>query len=160
MLAQFRAAAEQAAGGPRAAAEAEQTATQVARLGREERRLIDAYQAEVITLDELRERRERLQAQREALAREQARRERQRQASTRAREVLTDLTAFCARVSQRLDAATFAERQAILQLLVEKIVVGEETLEIRHVLPLRGAPQHPGGPSPPDSGLRLHGMLQ
>ena len=53
---------------------------------------------------------------------------------------MTDLTAFCARVRGRLDEATFADKQAILQLVIERIIVGDGSLEIRHVIPLRSPP--------------------
>ncbi len=36
----------------------------------------------------------------------------------------------------RLGEATFAERQRILRLLIEGVMVGEDSLEIRHVIPL------------------------
>jgi len=107
LLAQFEAFAQRdPAGGE---AQAEQLATQVARLAREEQRLIDAYQGEVISLDELRQRRERVQQQREGLERQRAAYARQREQAARAQEVLTDLTAFCARVSSRLAMAPFSE---------------------------------------------------
>jgi site-specific DNA recombinase len=92
LLAQFEAFAQRdPAGGE---AQAEKVAIQVARLAREEQRLIDAYQGEVISLNELRQRRERLQQQREALERQRAAYARQREQAARAQEVLTDLTAF------------------------------------------------------------------
>ena len=53
-----------------------------------------------------------------------------------AKEVWADLTAFCERVRARLDEATLAERQRILQLLIDRVIGGEDTLEIRHVIPL------------------------
>ena len=53
-----------------------------------------------------------------------------------AKEVWADLTAFCERVRSRLDEATLAEKQRILQLLIDRVIVGEDALEIRHVIPL------------------------
>jgi site-specific DNA recombinase len=100
-------------------AQQSQLAARIQRLGRQEQRLLDAYQAEVISLEELTERRQHL-------------------------AVLGDLTRFCERVRGRLQDATFAEKRAILELLVERIIVGEDTLEVRHVIPLRG-PAEPGG---------------
>ena len=50
------------------------------------------------------------------------------------------------------------ERQQLLQLLIERVIVGEDTLEIRHVIPLGRpklealAPAPPNG-SPEGSGL-------
>jgi site-specific DNA recombinase len=73
--------------------------------------------------------------------------------------VLEDLQVFCRRIDVRLDEATFEEKQAILQLLIERIIVGEDTLEIRHVIPLDGAPRNSmGSVAPPESGLRSDGV--
>jgi site-specific DNA recombinase len=130
----------------------------VARLQREEKRLIDAYQAEVIDLDELASRRKQLAERRRALSAQREQRLRLGEQAARAREAYGDLNAFCERVRSRLDGATFEEKQSILQLLIERIVVGEDTLEIRHVIPLRGPDKGSGGPGPPRVGLRSDGM--
>jgi hypothetical protein len=37
----------------------------------------------------------------------------------------------------RLEEATLANKQRISQLLIERVIVGDDTLEIRHVIPLR-----------------------
>ena len=58
---------------------------------------------------------------------------------------MADLTAFCERVRGRLDEASFDDRQAILQLVVERIIVHEGSLEIRHVIPLHSPPPGAGG---------------
>ena len=114
---------------------------QLRRLEREEQRLVDAYQAEVIDLAELKARREQIRGRRQVLTtqRDQERRlQGERQA---ARAIWSDLEAFCRRVRSRLDEATLAERQRVLQLLIERVIVGEDSLEIRHVIPLG----HTGG---------------
>src|SRR3712207_7545580 len=59
------------------------------------------------------------------------------QQRAKAETVRTSLAAFCARIRSRLDGATFDDKQAILQLVIERIVVGDGRLEIRHVIPLR-----------------------
>ncbi|MGI9148529.1 MAG: hypothetical protein ACR2IK_18595, partial [Chloroflexota bacterium] len=104
------------------------------RLSREERRLLDAYQADVISLDELSERRVHLEQLRRALIVQQEQAEQLRRERFRAQEVLASLTAFCERIGAHLDQATFEERQVLLNLVVERIIVGEDTLEIRHVI--------------------------
>ena len=63
------------------------------------------------------------------------------------------MAAFCERVRGRLDDASLAERQAILQLVVERVIVHEDNLEIRHVIPLRSPP--PGREEPPRANGRL-----
>jgi len=131
---------------------------QLKRLDREERRLIDAYQSEVIDLDELRERRQALEERRQTL-RHHHEQERQRQRhAAHAQDVLDDLRSFCDRIQSRLTNASFEEKQSILQLLIERIIVGDDTLEIRHVIPLRNPGQPPTGPAPPNSGLRSDGV--
>ena len=68
-----------------------------------------------------------------------------------AKAVWSDLEAFCRRVRSRLDEASFAERQRILQLLIERIIVGEDSLEIRHVIPLGQAGGGSSGSGPEGS---------
>src|SRR2546422_11104348 len=48
-----------------------------------------------------------------------------------AKEVWADLSAFCERVRSRLDEATLAERQRILQLLIDRVIVGEDRKSTR-----------------------------
>jgi site-specific DNA recombinase len=145
LLAQFRQfASVTGEGDEEEQAETQRLAARIERLGREESRLIDAYQGEVITLPELAQRRHQLAQRRQALIEQQAQQARLRQQRVHAQEVLEDLTTFCERIRTRLAEATFADQQAILQLLIERIIVGEDTLEIRHVIPLRGLPPTPG----------------
>src|SRR4051794_25006310 len=123
-------------------------------LARADARLLDAYQAEVIGLEELAERRRQLAGQRHAFERELERQRGLRHRRAEADEVMADLTAFCARVRGRLDGASFADRQAILQLVVERVIVHEGGLEIRHVIPLHSPPPEREGPSQADGRLR------
>jgi hypothetical protein len=51
-------------------------------------------------------------------------------------------------VRSRLDEADLAEGQRSLQLLIERVIVGEDSLEIRHVIPLGRAGGEPSGPGP------------
>jgi site-specific DNA recombinase len=139
--------------------EANKLELNLARFEREEKRLLDAYQAEVITLEELATRRKQLGERRQALILEQERQKKLWQQSVKADRVLEDLTNFCQRIRSRLQNATFAEKQAILQLVIDRIIVGEDTLEIRHVIPLRNLPPGDGSDSdPPKVRLRSDGV--
>src|SRR5262249_42940036 len=72
LLAQFRSFSQVAIDGDAAEqAEDQRLGARIDRLGREEKRLLDAYRAEVITLEELAQRREQLRRRRQALADEQ-----------------------------------------------------------------------------------------
>jgi site-specific DNA recombinase len=127
---------------------------QLLRLGREEQRLLDAYQAEAIDLAELKSRREHIQGRRQVLITQRDQEQRLHTERQAAKAVWSDLEAFCRRVRSRLDEATLAERQRILQLLIERVIVGEDSLEIRHVIPLgcTGAELSGHGAEGPPSG--------
>jgi site-specific DNA recombinase len=120
------------------------------RLDREEQRLLDAYQAEAIDLDELKRRREQIQGRRVVLTAQRGQEQRLRRERQTAKEAWADLTAFCQRVRSRLDEATLAEKQRILQLLIDRVIVGEDALEIRHVIPLGRLKAEPAEPGPTD----------
>ena len=121
----------------------------VARLDREEQRKLDAYQAEAIELDELKKRREQIQIRKQILTMQRDQEQRLRCERQTAKEVWADLRAFCERVRSRLDEATLAERQRILQLLIDHVIVGEDALEIRPVIPLGRLKAEPADPGPP-----------
>ncbi len=166
LLEQFHQQAQFAAqGDAHERAEAQRLTARLERLGREDRRLLDAYQAGILSLAELAERRDTVNQRRQAVEDQREQQSRLRRERAHAQTVLTDLRAFCARVRTRLAAATVADQQAILALLVERIIVHDDHLEVRHVIPLR-TPDSPtpanGGPAPPRSaanlGLRSDGL--
>jgi site-specific DNA recombinase len=134
-------------------AEQHHIARRLDRLAREERRLLDAYQAGVISLQELTERRFHIEHRRHGLIEQREHDALLRRERIRAQEVLTSVTAFCERVGSRLAEATFEEKQVLLNLLVERIVVGENTLEIQHIIPLVHGP--PTGVSSTEPSRRL-----
>jgi hypothetical protein len=107
---------------------------------------------------ELSERRTQIAQQCRALDREQELQQRLRQQRTKAEEVLLNLETFADRVRLRLTEADFTEKQAILQLVIEHVIVGEDTLEIRHVIRLRSPVPDPGGHPPPGVPLRSDGV--
>jgi site-specific DNA recombinase len=152
LLAQFERFAAGADGGTAQDRATEQRIhARLERFARAERRLLDAYQAEVISLAELAERRDQIVEQRRSLERQQEQQLRMRQQRLKAQEVLTSLSAFCDRIQTRLHEASFADKQAILQLVIERIIVGDGSLEIRHVIPLRSTP----GDTPTEPNGRL-----
>ena len=113
--------------------------TRLDRLDRADRRLLEAYQAEVISLNELSQQRCALAEQRRILEQQHEQHRRLCAEQAQSRETLANLSAFCERVRSRLQTISITERQAILQLVVERIILHEDnTLEIQHVIPLRG----------------------
>ena len=104
-------------------------------LEREKTRLVDAYQAEVIELAELAERRQRLTEQGQLLrARVQ---EIKQQRLDRAAELrlLEGVDAFCASIRDAMVAPSFEVKQKVLQLVVQRIVVEDHRITIEHVVP-------------------------
>ena len=159
LVAQFEhLAATAEAGTTRDRAADQQLRARLDRLTRADRRLLDAYEADAISLAELSERRHHLAEQRRGLERQQQERDRLRQQHAQAEAVRTSLSAFCARVGARLDEATLADKQVILQLVVERIIVGEGSLEIRHVIPLSANQPGSDGPNVPNAQLRTDGL--
>jgi site-specific DNA recombinase len=159
LLAQFQRLTELSlAGDQQEQAEAQQLEVRIQRLGREESRLLDAYQAGVLSLDELAQRRPLLEQRRRALVAQREQQGRLRQERARGQAVLMELTTFCERIRARLSEASFEDRQAILQLLIERVIVGDDTLEIRHVIPLSSLPPGASGPDAPDARLRSDGV--
>ena len=130
------------------------------RLCREDTRLVGAYQSGIIELEELQERRAKIEERRKTLRTRHEQQVRLRYQATQAREVLESLEVFRQQINSRLDNATFEEKQAILQLLIERVVVGEDSLEIHHVVPLGSdLPRGPSNPvTPSGPGLRSDGV--
>ena len=160
LLAQFdRFAAAADAGSAREQAAEQQLRARLDRTARDDKRLLDAYQAGAVSLSELSQRREHLVQERKGLEQQQEEQTRLRQQRLQAEAVRTDVAAFCDRVRSRLADATLTEKQAILQLVIDRIIVGEGCLEIRHVIPLRSLPPGSSGPAPPKTTrLRTDGV--
>jgi site-specific DNA recombinase len=118
--------------------EEQRLTAQLRRLDREDQRLMDAYQAEVIELAELQQRQLQISARRGVLKTQYDQQVQLRSQRQVARQVLHDVTDFCERIRAGLHQATCADKRRILQLLVDRIIVGEGSLEIRHVIPLGG----------------------
>ncbi len=104
-------------------------------LEQQRERLTDAYLAKVLALDEFKRRREGLE-QREIGIAEQAR---QLEASVGRHDQLAGMVqsieAFCQRVQRGLSGATFDQRRQLIELLIDRVVVTDEEVEIRYVIP-------------------------
>ena len=55
------------------------------------------------------------------------------------------LTAFLSRLRRAAESRSVIERQKIVRLLVKEILVGEDTITIRHSIPIPSAPPQTGG---------------
>ena len=144
----LRARFEESRGDPAAADSAsEREGARIARqlkvLRREVERLIDAYQAAAITLAELQERRRQIEDHGRHL---QARLDAIRcQRSGRQQELrlLQGLEAFCDGIRDALIDPPFETKQKVLRLVIDRVVVEEDRLVIRHVVPTTPAGLQP-----------------
>ena len=104
-------------------------------LDREVTRLIDAYQAEVIDLTELAERRRRLDDHGRMLRERVREIEQQRTERTAELRLLEGVEAFCTSIREAMEEPSFTVQQKVLQLVVNRIVVEDHQVIIEHVVP-------------------------
>ena len=125
---------------------------ELTRVGKSIERLLSAYQEELVSIEQLRERMPPLRQREHALRAElQAIAD---QANDRAMflRLAETLTAFLARLRSAADTLDVLERQRIVRLVVKEVLIGDDTIVIRHCIPLAspsspaGAPPTPGRP--------------
>jgi len=118
-------------------------------LERQRQRLLDAYLAEVVGLAELERKRHELDRRRATLATQQRQLDAIAQQRLELRAVADGIQAFCQTVRAGLATASFAQRRLLVELLIDRVVVTDDKVEIRYVLPTS-----PDGPHPPFCQLR------
>jgi len=113
-------------------------------------RLVTAYQETLLSLDELRTRMPELRRREQTLQAEL--RSITDQTNDRAAYLrLTEtLETFMERLRSSAQTLDITERQRIVRLLVKEVLVGDDTIIIRHSIPIPTAPT--GSDAPPDSG--------
>src|SRR5689334_1228942 len=112
-------------------------------------RLLNAYQEGLLSIEQLRDRmpmlrqrEQRLRAELQAIA---------DQINDRAAflRLAETLTAFLTRLRSAAQTLSVIERQKIVRLLIKDILVGEDTITIRHSIPIpSGSPQNGGSDDP------------
>ena len=133
------------------AADPKRTRTQaverdLARVGKTIERLLTAYQEDLVSLDQLRERMPLLRQREQTLRQELnalVEQTRDRAAHLRLAETLS---AFLTRLRASAETLDIVERQRIVRLLVKEVLVSDDTVTIRHCIPV------PSGPPPTGSG--------
>ena len=98
-------------------------------------RLTEAYLGGVIPLPEYRRRRGELEARAAALAEQEARLAGEAERLDKAAGLAASLGSFCERVSAGLRDAAFDRRRELVELLIDRVVVTDDLVEIRYVLP-------------------------
>lgn len=99
------------------------------KLQRQRQRLLDAYQAGILTLPELTERQNPLVLELRQL-------ETQLAAANHVATQAIDEQAFMAQIARALDATDVQTKQQVIRLLIEQVVVNDNELIIEHIVPL------------------------
>jgi site-specific DNA recombinase len=115
------------------------------RLERQSQRLLDAYQAEIISLDELQSRRKKMTAELHQIAQELQQLTQTQQQTMHWQQVMDHADTFRQLLGEQLDQLGFEERQVVVQCLISKVIITGEEVDIYYVLPFVEAPQ--GSPS-------------
>jgi site-specific DNA recombinase len=105
-------------------------------------RLTEAYLGGVIPLPEYRRRRGELEARAAALLEQGAQLTGEAERLDRAAGLAASVGAFCERVSAGLRDATFDRRREVVELLVDRVVVTDDQVEIHYVLPTSPQGEH------------------
>lgn len=124
---------------------------ELARVGNSIERLLNAYQEQLLSLEQLRDRMPSLRQREQALRADlQAIADQTKDRATFLRLAET-LTAFLGKLRSAADTLDVIERQRVVRLLVKEILIGEDTIVIRHSIPVGTPPVPPTG-HPPASG--------
>ena len=121
---------------------------ELTRVGRGIERLLNAYQEELLSLEQLRERMPPLRQREQALHAElQAIADQATDRATFLRLAET-LTAFLARLRSAAGTLDIIERQRIVRLVVKDILIGDDRIVIRHCIPVAPTSPPPGSCAP------------
>src|SRR3954451_11005305 len=112
-------------------------------------RLTEAYLAGVVPLSEYERRRRDAEARLAALDGQERELTHDTDRQAEIAHLAAHAEAFCQRVRQGLEQADLARKRELLELLIDRIVVTDETVEIRYVIPVG-----PGGERDPFCLLR------
>jgi len=119
-------------------------------------RLLNAYQEGLLSIEQLRERMPALRQRERAVRAElQAIID---QAADRAAflRLAETLTSFLARLRTAAETLSVTERQRIVRLVVKEVLIGDDTITIRHSIPVpSGPPQDRDSQRPPSGGQSL-----
>ena len=107
-------------------------------------RLTQAYLNNVIQLEEYQRRRSQLESQEQALIMQQQQLVLQAQQKLEIANLAQGIEAFCQRVNAGLSQANFEQKRKLVELLIDRVIVTDNEVEIRYVIPThaRGETTH------------------
>jgi site-specific DNA recombinase len=104
-------------------------------LERQQERLLEVYLGEVIGREEFERKRKELEDTGNALHRQLRQLEAQVQKQLDVVKLAAGIGDFCGRIQPTLDALTFEQRRQLVTLLIDRVIVDDEKVEIRYVIP-------------------------
>lgn len=107
-------------------------------------RLMEGYLAGVLDLEDLRERKGKLEEKLEGLRRQEQQLLAETLQEDRMRAVALNMEEFRAAIARGLDQMDFTQRRALVELLIDRVVVDPPQVEIRYIIPLSGPAQRNG----------------
>ncbi|MDQ4103696.1 MAG: recombinase family protein, partial [Actinomycetota bacterium] len=117
-------------------------------------RLIKAYQEELISLDELRDRMPELRSRETSLRSQLSELDAQLVDREAYLQLATGLEDFLARLRTNAGTATIPEQQRVLRLLVKDVLIGPERILIRHSIPTKADTTTPTKTTPKTTATR------
>lgn len=124
----------------------EKVAAELARLHQQTDKLLDAYQEQLLDLEELRRRAPQLKQREQALEKELQSLNLQALEQDRLAEMNISMERFMEQLRHSAQQLDVEQKQKIVRLLVREVVVGTDTLTIHHSIPLstnRGGQKEP-----------------
>ena len=124
---------------------------ELARITTRMRRLLDAYQNEIITLDDLKERKTPLQARSHSIQSEPGALKAAELDHGARLSLATSMEQFLGRLREGVRSLSLAECQRIVRLLVRQVRLGKDEITICHSIPIPTPPPHRSSPSGNDT---------
>jgi site-specific DNA recombinase len=132
----------------------ETTRRVLGQLDRQLQRLLDAYLAEVIALPEMERKRQELDRRRDTILAQQRQLDAAAQQRLELAAVANGIGTFCQTIRAGLATAAFTQRRQLAELLIDRVIVTGDQIEIRYVLPTS-----PDGPHRPFCQLRKDHLI-
>ncbi|MCZ7568805.1 MAG: recombinase family protein [Ardenticatenaceae bacterium] len=111
----------------------------IAQLQRQQERLLEVYLAEIIGRGEFERKRHELAQTLGGLEQQLRQLDAQAQKQIDLAALTVNVQDFCQRLQPTLDQLDFAQRRQLVELLIDRVIVDDEQIEIRYVIPVSPA---------------------
>jgi site-specific DNA recombinase len=111
-------------------------------LGQQVERLTEAYLGGVLDLREYERRRREIEGRAEAFASQERELVQQVRRHHELAGMVDGVEDYCRRVSEGLAGASFEQKRRLVELLIDRVIVTEEEVEVRYVIPTSASGEH------------------